>query len=725
MPGGDTDPWEKVRKDHERLLERFRAWGAGPREVVGAHDFLDWLGPVPPGGPTERDVIEFLWGWVPRKYLAEEDALDEIRSGVVRLLEYMAHEDPDVGVALRMAGDREAFLRRIRTFEQDGPAWFEDLNRALEATGMEPFTELPDGFAWGGIQGPVEAEAFEGMRERLTAAVRRGEVEPDRPDWHRFSAQLQMAWLDAPNAAFGGRTPRAAVAEERADQEPHLAQIAEGMRTMQGEGLFRGLPLEGVGAPPPTGLEPRVRFPVLPIASREEVAAAVASAPLTGHLRALLELLGDGRPLTKKNNLTLADAKAFTESIGKADQFDPLFGRSSFRTRSSAEIPAVRLAFSWARAAGFVKVAHHRAEPTRRGRRLGDDPVEDWRRLFDAFVWKLGWPRRRWPQDRVPFWADDLCDLVPRLLEALYQEGGEPMPLTELSDAVWHGVRSTYDLSWMTEEQERVWPGMLANDMWQGVFVPLAELGAVELSGERALAELLAAPQGEDVRAVRSTPLGLWAIRGVIEDRWGRVPPATGDLAATVGSAEALIAIGAELDLWPGELAEEARRYREIHGPGAAEELAARLARGGPDVLAVHACLDALDPHEVGPVIQAAARTASGGGALQCVAWLQEHGFEAPEVEVSQGALAEATVWSLVAVARGDGPEGVGESLAALAEEEQVEAVGAIGRLDSPFAIEALEAVAMGSPSPTVRKAARKALHRQRTRNRVDPGSAG
>ena len=42
----------------------------------------------------------------------------------------------------------------------------------------------------------------------------------------------------------------------------------------------------------------------------------------------------------------------------------------------------------------------------------------------------------------------------------------------------------------------------------------------------------------------------------------------------------------------------------------------------------------------------------------------------------------------------------------------------AIGRSDSLFASEALEAVAAGSTSPSVRKAARKALHRQRTKGR-------
>lgn len=583
---------------------------------------------------------------------------------------------------------------------------------------MEPFTDLPDGFGWGGIQGPVEAEAFDLLKQRLRAAVRGGQIEPGRPGWRQVSAKLQMAWLDAPNEAFGGRSPRAAVAEERAEQEPRLAEIVEGMRAMQSHGMFRGLPLDGIESPAPIGLEPPVRFPVLPISRDEEVAAAVASAPLVRHIGALLDLLGEGRPLTKKNNLTLTDAKAFAEAIGKGEEFDPVIGETTFRTRSSAEIPAVRVALAWARAAGLVKVAHHRAARTKRGRRLGEDPVDDWRVLFWTFVWKLGWPRRRWPEDRVPFWADDLCDLVPRLLEELYRQGGEPMPLAELSEPVWHALTSTYDLSWMTDDQERVWPGALASDMWHGVFVPLAELGAVELSGERSIAELLTDPNGEDARAVRATPLGLWAIRRVIELRWGQAPPVAGDLAARASSAETLLALGAELDLGPEELTEEARRYREVRGSAAAAELASILARGGPDVLAVHACLGALDPAEAAGAVRAAAPTATGGGALQCAAWLEEHGFEAPRVEVTEEALAEATVWNLVAVARGDGPEGVGEALAALSEEEQAEVIGAIGRLDDPFAVEALEAVALGGTSPSVRKVARKALHRQRTRGR-------
>jgi hypothetical protein len=321
-------------------------------------------------------------------------------------------------------------------------------------------------------------------------------------------------------------------------------------------------------------------------------------------------------------------------------------------------------------------------------------------------VWKVRWPRHRWPERRAPFWVDELGGLIPLYLEELYREGGGPVEVDELARRTWEALDEAYGLEDAAGEGPESWRSWVAADIDHGILRPLAEVGAVRLD------------PGE--RTVQATPLGLWAARRLIELRYGAAPPVAGDLAARANSAEHLLAMAGELDLGPDEIRDEARRYAGKNEQ-AAEEFALELARSGPRVLAALASLKAFDPAVVEPHVRRAMETAtSGAGRVQCAAWLEEHGFSPPELEVSPQDLAEATACTIVAVARGDGPEGVAEMMAELGDDEEQQAVlvEAIARGRSPFAAEALEAVSRGHRSKAVRKAARRELHRLRTGTR-------
>jgi hypothetical protein len=186
------DDYERMRTEHRRLLETFGRSGASEDDASGADDFLAWLGPVPASGPTERDVIDFLWQYVPRKVVAEEEILDSIRLGVSRLLAFLVERGMPVDPrALGRAADQKTFLRRIRTIDRAGQDWWDELIDALVETGIEPFGALPDGFEWGPIQGMVEATAFDLLKTRLAEAVASGELMPRTPGWVERSAEIQ------------------------------------------------------------------------------------------------------------------------------------------------------------------------------------------------------------------------------------------------------------------------------------------------------------------------------------------------------------------------------------------------------------------------------------------------------------------------------------------------------------------------------------------------------
>lgn len=254
-------------------------------------------------------------------------------------------------------------------------------------------------------------------------------------------------------------------------------------------------------------------------------------------------------------------------------------------------------------------------------------------------------------------------------------------------------------------EEEARYASWLATDITRSVLRPLADLGALDLDPEKPL--------------VRATPLGLWGIRRLLRIRTGETPPLVGDLAAAAGSAEELLVLAQAGDLGPNELREEVRRYREARGPEAAAEFAGLLAAGGPRVTAVLAALAALDPREVEPPLREALRFASAPARFQVQAWLAGQGFDPGAVDATPFHAAEVTAWTLVAVTRADGAEGVGEVLAAVGDERaQADVVDLIGRTGSPFAEEALVAIAAGHGSREVRKAARRALHRVKTGGR-------
>ena len=752
------EEYERTRAEHLRLIDEFRRWGATEDEASGAYDFLDHLGPVAPSGPTERDVIDFLWQWVPRKVIGQENILDSIRAGVLRLLEFLAERGSVDRRAIARAADRDSFLRRVRSVSDGGEAWWDELVAALEETGMEPFREaLPDGFAWGGIQGMIEARAYVLLKSRLAEAVRSGEVQPGRPGWRHQSALLQMRWLDTPQPEFEGETARRAIDREREEQAPEMPGLLTAMETMQDQGMFPGLPLSSQVDPAPAMLDEDdlvwspsdQSFPVVEVPSDEDLVRAASQSPVLHHVTALLDVIGQGRPLTKKGFLTLADARTLLDRIGATDLMDPTSGGTSIR--SSSELEPVEMTLRWARASGFVRVEHGKARPTRRGRAVGRDTLADWWALFDSFVWKLRWASRLWTRTggRGSFWSEALAELTPRILEECYRQ--ESLGVRAAARSVWWAIDRTYELDALTEQQARWLPEMVSSSLWYAVIRPLAALGALEAvehgepldewrllrddwlldrdsdpvggSDPQAVMDRIQRWQArrearEASREFRIAPIGRWAIRRLIAERHGIEPPAAGELADTAGSVEALLARAAELSFGPDEVAAEVRRFAARKGSDSTiRELARLLVRGGPGILAVQEALKAFDPKSAEPEVRAAGRAdaVSPAGIVQCAIWLEEHGFSPLPVPSEREAVAEAAIWSVVAIARADGRAAVGEAIRRFPGEEMAGMVENMGRTKSPFAAEALEAIAWAPLPAKVRKAARTALHRVRT----------
>lgn len=102
---------------------------------------------------------------------------------------------------------------------------------------------------------------------------------------------------------------------------------------------------------------------VPPTAAEVEAAAEV---PILAKVRALREYLGpEGKPLTEKGNLKLADGRALIDLLDTGDEMDERIGDKTFRTVSTADLPRLMFVVDVAKQAGAVRSYRRRLVPTK------------------------------------------------------------------------------------------------------------------------------------------------------------------------------------------------------------------------------------------------------------------------------------------------------------------------------------------------------------------------
>ena len=171
------------------------------------------------------------------------------------------------------------------------------------------------------------------------------------------AARLRTLAVDlAPTVRAEMRNPTPAVDLFASDEVDERLQAA--FDEDRGEVWRRG---SGRAAPEPYEL-PFIYIPP-PTA---DVEAAAAAAPLLAKLDALRDYLGsDGKQLTDKGNLRLADGRALVELLDTGDEMDPQIGDKIFRTSSTANLPRLNFILDLAKEAGAVRVHQRRLVPVK------------------------------------------------------------------------------------------------------------------------------------------------------------------------------------------------------------------------------------------------------------------------------------------------------------------------------------------------------------------------
>ena len=403
-------------------------------------------------------------------------------------------------------------------------------------------------FKWGYLDGHLTRWSAGELREILTELVpRKVALDDDEPPgvvaaarrFLRFLADIRL--LDA----GGDPLPDLERALDRA--EPVFAdRMRDPTRFGLAKNLMAQAAADGVDPADPQALQQWMEhFNALPAEERrrrlplpgeqpsrppvslpdDDVLATQALAtPALVQLRAFLDWLGDGRPLTQKGNLKLADGKALVDVLGTDDLPDEVIGERRFATRSAAELGGVDAVFRLALASRLARRQRGKLLPTRSGaRRLAREPLTTWADVVAAML-ELGAVSAG--ADWHGWWFEEFLEHGAQVLPSALYDAGVPVPAAVLSDSAMAMLSETYDLAGLDPVMAQHLPEAIASVV-ERVLDRLAWLGIVKRR-DTAVEERWGRRR-ERAGTVELTPLGTWYVQ---RDRPTSPPTATVDLAA-------------------------------------------------------------------------------------------------------------------------------------------------------------------------------------------------
>ena len=122
------------------------------------------------------------------------------------------------------------------------------------------------------------------------------------------------------------------------------------------------------------------------VPTEDELRDSLARVPILSKFRDLAAYLGEGKMLTKKGHLKLADARELVELLDTGDVMDPRYGNATLRTTSSDNLRSLRVIVAWAKKAGVVRVLHGRLVTTKRGRGFAQNLTKEFDHVIDAVL---------------------------------------------------------------------------------------------------------------------------------------------------------------------------------------------------------------------------------------------------------------------------------------------------------------------------------------------------
>jgi hypothetical protein len=423
-------------------------------------------------------------------------------------------------------------------------------------------------------------------------------------------------------------------------------------------------------------------------------------------VRRLAEFVRDGRPLTQRGNLKLADAKALVDVLETDDRVDETIGDRTFKTQSAAELTGVDLTFRLACAAGVLAVDRSKVRPGPRVElAAGDaDPLD----LVEALLWALlddvGPLRHRWRRDTFGWgwYAEDVDAALSAVMLDLYRAGA-PAGIEDLGEEMWEMLLDTYVLDDVDEHKLDHHHDLVRHAV-RHACERLAELGIVTVTGVEERPSPLGTVTESFGGEVGLTPLGLWALQRMAS------PLTDAPIAGALAERDAAALLRAAADL-PADLARAEIDAWVARRDDAAEQIVAAL----PDADATARGLGFRALLALGPEAADAVNRLAGHDELDpwVTVWRVDVGHAGDEVGC--GGDPERFVRLLGAVLELWGSDATAAWVDRVAGAGgPAVMIGAAWRVQRPETEDVLAAVGAAHPDKTVAKAARKALFKHR-----------
>jgi len=454
-------------------------------------------------------------------------------------------------------------------------------------------------------------------------------------------------------------------------------------------------------------------FPPVVLAPQQVIAESRASAPVLAMFAKLAEFAGPGRRLTQSANLSLADAKELVRLLGTGDVVDERIAGKVYLTRSSADLPVLRLVFTWAKKAGIVRVRHGKVLATKRGLALAADPAAGFDRALDSLLELGPVTAQRHPTRAWPSWPDVDRSIdgmtVALLIQPLVHR--RLVPLSELTEVAALAILGRFVFGRWSDEDVKAYVGSSL----------AAAMDALEMAGVVRRANVPGGDDGSPVRRlggeVGLTPAGQAAVRRVLSDAGldlpvaGRWADASAEEMLTGSDRDDWVSLSAEIDAWrqcrtPEQaLAELAAAVRHVDDARAQNIALTIMSDIGPDLAAPY-------------IREMVGERPDVRGFARC--WLVDHGMlDAKELYDPENLDSFAYVLAHRLVTGGN--DGLLACLAIVGgETTQAQVVGDLGKNAAPPTLAVLETIGRTHPARPVAKAARKALFVMRSRSRAD-----
>ena len=385
----------------------------------------------------------------------------------------------------------------------------------------------------------------------------------------RLAPRFRAAASDEGNWSMGKRLWSLAVSEGVDPSDPDAVErFMENFN--QRPFSERDAVLGPLPAPGPLSLGGVLIGPLPPIVlpPDDELESAARSTVWFERLRRLVGYVGEGRPLTDRGNLRLADSKALVDLLETGDRFDEAIGDRVFKTKSSADLGGVDLAFRMAVESGML---------TRQGRKLlpgpnagwVDDPLSALYGAWLALLNRIGPTQHHYRGHRYgwDWYAQELDASLPMILLEVYRDGD--VPIDEVTQDMWDHLLDVFDLDDIPADK-LAFHRTLVDRSVRRAFDLLGQLGLVDVQG---VVEVPTDYGGTEHTGgvVDLAPLGKWAVQRLAS----RVTSAP--IVGALRDSTAAELLTAASDIPEAEAIAEIDAWVEHHGRDAAGQLVEAL----------------------------------------------------------------------------------------------------------------------------------------------------